>query len=194
MDIIVPLKVQIDTATCTATSRPLEAPISTSSPTSQHTCNSPPPPDPSKNTSTYWTTRTTWLQIIDIPAKSAHFVRISTPYPDNNVCFEPGTNLPLCISSSPTVASGPAIWTALRNHNPEPITLRYGHCMGMTEMVAIVLQPSSATSALPTKWPPFLAHLTPLQQQQLIALLEQYMNIFSCSGEDIGATQGPPVH
>ena len=72
----------------------------------------------------------------------------------------------------------------------------------MAEMVVVISQSSSATSALPSKCLPIPAHLTSLQQQQLTALLEQYTDIFSHSEENTGHTpvlnhiiekKGPPT-
>ena len=139
IDIMVPLRGKIPTATCTAIPRLLKAPSKPTPPTLQPVPNSSSYPDSSKTYNAFGMTRAALLQTINIPAESVRFVRLTNPWLEADVCFEPVTYLPRCILRAPIVASSPTIWIALHNHRPEPVTLHLGHCIGTIEVMAIIL-------------------------------------------------------
>ena len=49
------------------------------------------------------------LQGVQVPAESVRFMQVTNPWPNHTICFEPSLELPLCVSSTPIVASGPAV-------------------------------------------------------------------------------------
>ena len=48
------------------------------------------------------------LQGVQVTAESICFVQIANRWSHHTVCFEPSLKLPLCLSSSPTLATGPS--------------------------------------------------------------------------------------
>ena len=124
-----------------------------------------------------------------MPAESICFIQVANSWPYCTVCFELGLELPLCLSSSLILANGPTVWVDLHNLQPEPITLNAGHWAGTIE-AAEVMEPTETTA----KEPPapldelVRGHLSPVQQHQLVQLLEQYQDIFSRSDEYLGQT------
>ena len=124
-----------------------------------------------------------------MPAESIHFVQIVNSWPQRAICFEPNLELPLCLSSSPTLASGHSMWVALHNLWTEPITLHAGHQMGTVE-AAEVVEPDEATAESTPMSMDWLitSHLSPVQQRQLTQLLDQYRDLFSQDDDDSGQT------
>ena len=57
---------------------------------------------------------------MQVPAKPIRFVQIANPWPHHTVCFNPILELPLCLSSSSTLASGPSMWITLHSLQSEP--------------------------------------------------------------------------
>ena len=142
------------------------------------------------------------LQATDIPTESAHLVRCSNPWPQEDVYFCPAEGLPAFVSGVPALTSGTEVWVALHNHRPEPLRLHAGHDVGTLKVVAL------ANNSLPTpasrgpSQPPVPEHLSPSQQQQLRALFHEYRDVFSQGEDDIGCTPvlqhaiettGPPL-
>ena len=143
------------------------------------------------------------LQGVQLLANSFCFIQIANPWHHHTVYFEPSLKLPLCLSSLPTLASRLSVWIALHNLQSEPITLHTRHRMGTVE-AAEVVEPEEAVAkgAFMSMGELVPNHVSPVQQRQLVSLLEKYQDIFSRDDDDIGQTsvleqtietQGPPV-
>ena len=78
------------------------------------------------------------LQGVQVPAESVHFVQVENHWLKHTVCFEPSLKLPLCLSSLPIVANGPAVWVAVHNLRAEPVTLNTGHRVVMIEATEVI--------------------------------------------------------
>ena len=133
-----------------------------------------------------------------MPDKFVHFVQIVNPWSHHTICFEPTLELALCLSSSPTLASGPSVWITFHNLWFKPITLHAGHQVGIVEATE-----EASTSSTPMSMGGLVpSHLSLVQQCQLTQLLEQLWNILSQDDKNTGQTpvlehtietQGPPV-
>ena len=70
-----------------------------------------------------------------------------------------------CMSSSPTLASGPSAWITLHNHCSEPVTLRAGHQVGTVEATEVVVSAKKTDSGASMSSVGLVPrHLSPLQQ------------------------------
>ena len=137
------------------------------------------------------------LQAVDIPAESARLVRCHNPWPNEDVYFCPAEGLPTFVSGIPALTSGTEVWVAIHNHRP-------GQAIGTLEVVALANPPPpppTPSSKQPGR-PPVPEHLSPIQQQQLRALFQEYEDIFSQGEDDLGGTpllqhtietEGPPL-
>ena len=139
IDLIVPLQVQIDAASCTAILQPmhtLQAQEDMTSTATSACVSNETATQPATTTSTSDTTGmalAVFLHGVNVLAEFVCFVQVANPWPSLTVCFEPCLKLPLCVSSTPIVASGPAVWVALHNHRTEPVLLNAGHRVGTIE-------------------------------------------------------------
>ena len=143
------------------------------------------------------------LQAVDIPAESASLVRCHNPWPNEDVYFCPAEGLPIFVSGVPALSSGTEVWVAIHNHRPELIRLHTGQAVGTLEVVALANPPPPPTpSSKQPGRPPVPEHLSPIQQQQLRALFQEYEDIFSQGEDDLGCTpllqhtietEGPPL-
>ena len=186
---MMPLHMQIDSARCTAIPRPI------------HTLQAKEEPSfTAKSThvsmeSSYMQTSTTsftsgatkgvqvaLLQGVHMPAESVHFMQVVNPWPHHTICFESSLDLPLCLSSSPTLASGPSVSIAIHNLLMEPVTLHARHQM---EAAKVVELSETMTCSAPMLLGGLVPdHLSPVQQHQKTQLLEQYRDIFSRDDDD----------
>ena len=112
MDIMRPLRVQIDVTNGTAT---------------------PAQPDPqtihlnaAQAQDLPSTSRALLLQAVDIPAETARLVRCHNPWPSEDVYFYPEEGLSTFVSGVPALTSGSEVWVAIHNHRPEPLRLHTG--------------------------------------------------------------------
>ena len=95
----------------------------------------------------------------------------------------------------------------MHNHRPEPLQLHAGQSIGVLEVVHLAEAPASAppssmhSTSSPCQ-PPLPENLSPLQQQQLNELFNEYQDVFSQGDEDLGntpllehgiETHGPPL-
>ena len=194
MDLMVPLRVQIDATSCTAIPQPmhtLQEQEDTTSTTTSARVSIETATQTATTTSTSDTTGTALsalLQGVQVPAESVRFVQVANPWPNHTIFFESSLELPLCVSSTPILASGPAGWVTLHNHRTEPVSLNASHQVGTIEATKVMGPQESIAGASPLNQGELVpSHLSPVQQCQLTHLLEQYRGIFSCS-EDIGQT------
>ena len=132
------------------------------------------------------------LQTADIPPETARLVRCHNPWPSEDVLFCPDGALPAFVTGIPALSSGPELWYAMHNHQPEPRQLHAGQSIGVLEVVCLAEAPTSAppSSMPPTSscQPPLPENLSPLQQQQLSELFKEYQDVFSQGDEDLGNT------
>ena len=145
------------------------------------------------------------LQKADIPPATARLVRCHNPWPTKDVLFCPDGALPAFVTGIPVLSSGPELWYAVHNHQPEPLQLHAGQSIGVLEVVHLAEAPASASpSSHPTNpCQPLLPEcLSPLQQQQLNELFREYQDVFSQGEDDLGntpllehaiETHGPPL-
>ena len=124
------------------------------------------------------TGRALLLQTTDIPAKTARLVRCHNPWPSDDVYFCPEEALPTFVSGVPALSSG------------------------SEEIVAIADSPSPPAASKPLRQPPVPEHLSPIQQQQLKDLFQEFSDIISQGEDDLGCipllqhtieTKGPPL-
>ena len=103
----------------------------------------------------------------------------------------------------PTLSSGSEVWVAIHNHRPEPVRLRSGQNVGTLEVVAIADSQPPPAASKPLRQPPVPGHLSPIQQQQLKDLFQEFSDIISQGEDDLGCTpllqhtietKGPPLH
>ena len=131
------------------------------------------------------------LQKADIPPETARLVRCHNPWPTEDVLFCHDGALPAFVTSIPALSSGPGLWYAVHNHRPEPLQLHTGQRIGVLEVVHLAEAPASASpSSHPTSpcQPPLPECLSPLQQQQLNELFQEYQDVFSQGEDDLGNT------
>ena len=135
MDIMAPLQVQIDTHTRLAAPRiPL------------HT-------DPTPVIATA-------LENATIPPEAVRFVKITNPWPSDEVLYQP-EGLPFSINGHTAVSKGQTTWVAVQNSRTEPYKIQAGHQLGTLEVVTTIQPtPLSLASHLP-EIPP---HLTQPQR------------------------------
>ena len=67
------------------------------------------------------------LQGVQVPSESVQFIQIANPWPNRTVCFKPSLELPLCVSSTLFMSSGPVVWATMHNLKTEPVLLNAGH-------------------------------------------------------------------
>ena len=106
------------------------------------------------------------------------------------------------VSKVPALSSGSEVWVAIHNHRPEPLRLHAGQNVGTLEIVAVVDSPPPPAASKPLRQPPVPEHLSPIQQQQLKDLFQEFSNIISQGEDDLGCTpllqhtietEGPPL-
>ena len=174
MDIMHPLRVRIDVTNGTATPAQPD-------PQTIH-LNAAQKQDPSP------TSRALLLQATDILAKTARLVRCHNSWPDEDVYFCPEEALPIFVSGVPALSRVSEEWVAIHNHRPEPLCLQSGQNVGTLEIVAIADSPSPPAPSKPLCQPPVPEHLSPLQQQQLKDLFQEFIDIISQGEDDLGCT------
>ena len=146
------------------------------------------------------------LQTADIPPETARLVRCHNPWPTEDVLFCPDGALLAFVTGIPALSSGPELWYAVHNHQPEPLQLHAGQSIGVLKVIHLAEAPASASpSSHPTQklcQPPLLECLSPLQQQQLNELFKEFQDVFSQGDDDLGntpllehgiETHGPPL-
>ena len=143
------------------------------------------------------------LQTTAIPPETARLVRCHNPWPTEDVLFCPGDALPAFVTGIPELSSGPELWIAVHNHRPEPLQLHSGQNIGVLEVVTLADTPPVASQPGPLRRPSLPECLSPLQQQQLNALFQEFSDVFSQGEDDLGSTpllehtietHGPPLH
>ena len=143
------------------------------------------------------------LQTTDILPETARLVRCHNPWPTEDILFCPGNALPAFVTGIPALSSGPELWMAVHNHRPEPLQLHSGQNIGILEVVTLADSPPTASQPGPPRRPSLLERLSPLQQQQLKALFQEFSDVFSQGKDDLGSapllehrieTHGPPLH
>ena len=144
-------------------------------------------------------------QTADIPPETARLVHCHNPWPTEDVLFCPDGTLPAFVTGIPALSSGPELWYAVHNHQPEPLHLHAGQSIGVLEVVNLAEAPASASpTSHPTNpcQPPLPECLSPLQKQKLNELFKEYQDVFSQGEDDLGntpllehaiETHGPPL-
>ena len=127
-------------------------------------------------------------QTTDIPAETVRLVRCHNPWPSEDVYFCPEDALPAFVTGVPALSSGSEIWIAIHNHREEPLRLHLGQNISVLEVVTVADTPSSTSKPGPMRQPPVPEHLSPLQQQQLNSLLQEFSDVFSQGEDDLGCT------
>ena len=216
MDIMRPLRVQIDVTNGTATPaqpdpqtvhlnaaqqlqkevsppnaapQPLPAPPQeTSLPAARQPLPSPPQEIAPPAATPHTASRARLLQTAEIPTETARLVRCHNPWPTEDVYFCPGDALPAFVTGIPALSSGPELWIAIHNHRPEPLRLHSGQNIGVLEVMTVANAPSSTSKTGPAHQLPVPEHLSPLQQQQLNDLFKEFSNVFSQGEDDLGCT------
>ena len=142
------------------------------------------------------------LQTTAIPPETARLVRCHNPWPTEDVLFCPGDALPAFVTGIPALSSGPELWIAVHNHRPEPLQLHSGQNIGVLEVVTLADTPPAASQPGPPHRPSLPERLSPLQQQQLNALFQEFNDVFSQREDNLGSTlllehtietHGPPL-
>ena len=118
----------------------------------------------------------------------------------------PNDTLPAFVTGIPALSSGPELWIAVHNHQPEPLQLHSGQTIGVLEVVTLADSPATASPASSHPQtpchPPLPERLSPLQQQQLNELFREFSDVFSRGEDDLGntpllehaiETHGPPL-
>ena len=149
------------------------------------------------------TSRTLLLQTTDIPTETVRLVRCHNPWPTKDVYFCPEEALPTFVSGVPALSSCSKLWAAIHNHHPEPLRLHSGQNVGTLVVVAIADSQPPPAASKPLCQPPVMEHLSPIQQQQLKELFQEFSDIISQGEDDLGCTplqqhiietKGPPLH
>ena len=141
------------------------------------------------------------LQTADIPPETARLVRCHNQWPAEDVLFCPNDALLAFVTGIPALSSGPELWIAIHNHQPEPLQLHSGENIGVLKVVTLVDTPLTASRPGPPRRPPLPERLSPLQQQQLNDLFREFSDVFSQGEDDLGSTllehtietHGPPL-
>ena len=128
------------------------------------------------------------LQTTAIPPETARLVLCHNPWPTEDVLFCPGDALPAFVTGIPALSSDPELWIAVHNHRPEPLQLHSGQNIGILEVVTLADMPPTASQPGPPHRPSLPERLSPLQQQQLNALFQEFSDIFSQGEDDLGST------
>ena len=166
------------------------------------TPNVPFPPVPPCAAMPHTASRALLLQASAIPPETARLVRCHNPWPTEDVLFCPGDTLPAFVIGIPALSSGPELWIAVHNHRPEPLQLHSGQNIGVLEVVTLTDAPPMASQPGPPRRPSLPERLSPLQQQQLNALFQEFSDVFSQGEDDLGSTpllehtietHGPPL-
>ena len=106
------------------------------------------------------------------------------------------------MSGFPALSIGSEVWVAIHNHRPEPLRLHSGQNVGTLEEVAIADSQPPPAASKPLCQPPVPEHLSPIQQQQLKDLFQEFSDIISQGEDDLGCTpllqhtidmKGPPL-
>ena len=92
------------------------------------------------------------------------------------------------VTGIPALSSGPELWIAVHNHRPEPLQLHSGQNIGVLEVVTLADTPPAASQPGPPHRPSLPERLSPLQQQQLNALFQEFSDVFSQGEDDLGST------
>ena len=160
------------------------------------------PPVPPCAAMPHTASRALLLQASAIPPENARLVRCHNPWPTEDVLFCPGDALPAFVTGIPALSSGPELWIAVHNHRPEPLQLHSGQNIGVLEVVTLADAPPMASQPGLPRWPSLPERLSPLQQQQLNALFQEFSDVFSQGEDDLGSTpllehtietHGPPL-
>ena len=166
------------------------------------TSNAPLPTVPPCAAMPHTASRALLLQTTAIPPETARLVRCHNPWPTEDVLFCPGDALPAFVTGIPALSSGPELWIAVHNHQPEPLQLHSGQNIGVLEVVTLADTPPAASQPGPPRRPSLPERLSPLQQQQLNALFQEFSDVFSQGEDDLGSTpllehtietHGPPL-
>ena len=166
------------------------------------TPNVPLPTVPSCAAMPHTASRALFLQTTAIPPETTRLVSCHNPWPTEDVLFCPGDVLPAFVTGIPALSSGPELWIAMCNHRPEPLQLHSGQIIGVLEVVTLADTPPAASQPGPPRRPSLPERLSPLQQQQLNALFQEYSDVFSQGEDDLGSapllehmieTHGPPL-
>ena len=166
------------------------------------TSNAPLPAAPPCATMPHTASSALLLKTADIPPETARLVRCHNPWPTENVLFCPGDALPAFVTGIPALSSGPELWVAVHNHRPEPLQLHSGQNIGVLEVVTLADTPLTVSQPGPPRRPSLPERLSPLQQQQLNALFQEFSEVFSQGEDDLGSTpllehtietHGPPL-
>ena len=166
------------------------------------TSNAPLPAAPPCATMPHTASRALLLQTADIPPETDRLVHCHNPWPTEDVLFCHGDALPAFVTGIPALSSGPELWIAVHNHWPEPLQLHSGQNIGILEVVTLADTPPTASQPGPPRRPSLPERLSPLQQQQLNALFQEFSDVFSQGEDDLGSTpllehtietHGPPL-
>ena len=142
------------------------------------------------------------LQTADIPPETARLDRCHSPWPAEDVLFCPNDTLPAFVTGIPALSSGPELWIAIHNHRPEPLQLHSGQNIGVLEVVTLADAPPTSSQPGPPRRPSLPERLSPLQQQQLSDLFQEFSDVFSQGKDDLESTpllehtietRGPPL-
>ena len=114
------------------------------------------------------------LQTTAIPPETARLVCCHNPWPTEDVLFCPGYALPAFVTGIPALSSVPELWIAVQNHRLEPLQLHSGQNIGILEVVMLADTPPAASQPGPPCRPSLPERLSPLQQQQLNALFQEF--------------------
>ena len=120
--------------------------------------------------------------------ETARLVRYHNPWPAEDVLFCPGDALPAFVTGIPALSSGLELWIAIHNHRPEPLQLHSGQNIGVLEVVTLAGTPPTASRSGLPRQPPLPERLSPLQQQQLNDLFQEFSDVFSQGEDDLGST------
>ena len=89
---------------------------------------------------------------------------------------------------SPRSPATPKYGFRIHNHRPEPLRLHSGQNVGTLEVVAIADSSPPPAASKPLHQPPVRGHLSPIQQQQLKDLFQEFSDIISQGEDDLGCT------
>ena len=111
-----------------------------------------------------------------------------------DVLFCPADALPAFVTGIPVLSSGPELWIAVHNHRPELLQLHSGQNIGVLEVVTLADTPPTTSQPGPPRGPSLPEHLSPLQQQQLNALFQEFSDVFSQVEDDPGEYSAAGAH
>ena len=113
------------------------------------TPNVPLPTVPSCAAMPHTASRALLLQATAIPPETARLIRCHNPWPTEDVLFCPGDALPAFVTGIPALSSGPELWIAVHNHQPETLQLHSGQNIGILEVVTLTDVPPTASQPGP---------------------------------------------